>query len=186
MNTVNASVAFVGATSGLREPVSRAWYALHVRSRHEFVVSNELKRKGVETFLPSLTKLSQWKDRRKKVEFPLFPGYLFVSIQPTPDAFINVIKTRGAAAFIALEPGHPTPVSADELDALRIILEHEEELDVYPHLKQGARVRVKSGPFCGAEGFLAKKDGQDLLLVNIEVLGRCVGVKIFAEHLEAA
>ena len=68
------------------------WYALYVKSRHEFVVSDELHRKGVETFLPSVTKFNQWKDRKKQVETPLFPGYLFVYFEPNPVKFMNVIK----------------------------------------------------------------------------------------------
>jgi transcription elongation factor/antiterminator RfaH len=162
------------------------WYALHVKSRHEFVVSGELQRKGIETFLPSVTKLNQWKDRKKRVEFPLFPGYLFVSIAPEPERFVNVIKTRGAVTFVSLEPGCPTTVAPEEIRALKIILAGSEQIDIYPRLKQGNRVRVKSGVFQGAEGILAKKEGQHMLLVSIELLGRSVGVKIHADDVEAA
>lgn len=63
------------------------WYAVYVKSRYEFVVSEELQRKGIETFLPSITKLNRWKDRKKLVEVPLFPSYLFVSIVPDPTEF---------------------------------------------------------------------------------------------------
>jgi len=161
------------------------WYAIYVKSRHEFVVSNELQRKGIETFLPATTKLNQWKDRKKRVEFPLFPGYLFVSIAPEPQEFMRVVKTRGTLRFISLEPGYPTPVAPEEIRALKIVMEKGEQVDIYPHLKQGSRVRVKSGVFQGTEGVLAKKEDQQLLLVNIEVLGRSVGVKIYADDIEA-
>lgn len=70
------------------------WFALYVKSRHEFVASSELKQKGIETFLPSVMKLNQWKDRKKLVEFPLFPGYLFVHVPPSPEEFLNVLKTK--------------------------------------------------------------------------------------------
>lgn len=162
------------------------WYALHVKSRHEFAVSGELQRKGVETFLPSVTRLNQWKDRKRRVEYPLFPGYLFVSIAPEPEKFLNVVKTRGAVTFISLEPGCPTPVAPEEIGALKIVLAGGEQVDIYPHLKQGSRVRMKSGVFQGAEGTLAKKEDQHMLLVSIELLGRSVGVKILAEDVEAA
>ncbi len=162
------------------------WYAIYVKSRHEFTVSGELKRKGIETFLPSVMKLSQWKDRKKRVEFPLFPGYLFVSIAPEPEKFLTVIKTRGAVTFVSLEPGRPTPVAPEEISALKIMLAGSEQIDIYPRLKQGSRVRVKSGVFQGAEGVLEKKEGQYMLLVSIELLGRSVGVKVYAEDVEAA
>src|SRR5437016_13905674 len=56
------------------------WYARYTRSRHEQVVRNQLKDKGIQNFLPLYMKVSQWKDRRKEINIPLFPGYLFVKI----------------------------------------------------------------------------------------------------------
>lgn len=162
------------------------WYALHVRSRHEFAASSELQRKGIESFLPSVMRVSQWKDRKKRVEFPLFPGYLFVHIAPRAEEFLRVVKTRGTVRFIALEPGHPTPVPAGEIDSLKLLVESGEPLDVYPHLAPGTRVRVKRGPLAGAEGMLHQREGQHLFLVNIEILGRSVGLRMYAEDIEQA
>jgi transcriptional antiterminator NusG len=162
------------------------WYALSIKSRHEFVVSGELRRKGIETFLPSVTKLSRWKDRKKLVELPLFPGYLFVYIAPDPEEFLRVVKTRGTVTLIALEPGRPTPVAPEEIRSLKRVLESGEKLDIYPHFQTGSRVRVKRGLLQGAEGVLAKKEDQDVFLVSIELLGRSVGVKMSADDVEAA
>ncbi len=162
------------------------WYAVYVKSRHEFVVSGELQSKGIETFLPSVITLNQWKDRKKHIKTPLFPGYVFVSIQPDPEEFVRVVKTRGAVSFIAMEPGHPSPVDPAEINALKILLESGEQIDIHPHFKLGARVRVKSGVFRGATGTLARKDDHHVLFVSIEILGRSVGVKIYADDVEAA
>lgn len=162
------------------------WYAVYVKSRHEFVVYGELQRKGIETFLPAVTKLNQWKDRKKKVDVPLFPGYLFVSIEPAPEEFMKVLKTRGAVTFISLEPGNPTPVAPEEISTLKILLDVGERIDVYPHIKQGTRVRIKNGAFRGAEGILTRKEDHHVLLVSIDLLGRCIGVKIYADNVEAA
>jgi transcription antitermination factor NusG len=161
------------------------WYALYVKSRHEFVVSGELQKKGIETFLPSVAKLSQWKDRKKHVEVPLFPGYLFVHIAPDQEEFSRVIKTRGTVTFISLDPGHPTPLSNEEVSSLKILLESGEEVDIYPQLKEGTPVRVRRGVLKGAEGILAKKHNQTVFIISIELLGRSVGVKIHADDIEA-
>lgn len=162
------------------------WYALYVKSRHEFVVYEELHRKGIEAFLPSVTKLNQWKDRKKRVESPLFPGYLFVYILPYPEEFLRVIKTRGTVELISLKTGCPAPVEPQEISSLKILLASGNEVDIYPHLKEGAHVRVKRGIFQGAEGILAKKHDQHVFVVSIELLGRSVGVKIYADDVEAA
>jgi transcription termination/antitermination protein NusG len=165
---------------------SSNWYGLYVRPRHEFVVHDELCRKGVETFLPAVTKLRQWKDRKKQVAFPLFPGYLFVNVVPGPEEFSRVIKTRGTVSFISLERSNPTPALPEEINALKIMMESGAKIDIYPELKEGTPVRVKRGIFQGAEGVLEKKDDQDMFMVGIKLLGRSVGVQIHPDDVEAA
>ncbi len=160
------------------------WYALSVRSRHEFVTRDELMRKGIETFLPSFTKMRQWRDRRKQVVFPVFPGYLFVHVAPQPEDFLQVIKTRGTVGIISLEPGHPTAVPSQEVEALKTVVASGQPFDVYPGYQIGARVRVRRGPLQGAQGVLTKKDDAQQFFVNVEILGRSVGLRICAEDLE--
>ncbi len=160
------------------------WYAAYVKSNHEAVVHNELVKKKVETFLPTVRMQRQWKDRKKWINFPVFPGYLFIHVNPAPEEFLNVMKTRGVISLLSAEPGHPSPVPPEEITSLKLLIESGETVDVYPQLKEGTRVRVRRGPLHGAEGKLEKKDGQYLFLVNIELLGRSIGVKIHADDLE--
>ena len=162
------------------------WYAIYTKPRHEFVVHGELQKKGIESFLPTFKRLQQWKDRKKFVEFPLFPGYLFVHVQHDSSAFLNVLKTRGVVTFISSTPGNPSTVAVEEIQSLKLLLESGEELDVYPNLKEGELIRVKRGPLKGAEGILSVKENQYQFLVNIHLLGRSVGVKMYADELEAA
>ncbi len=162
------------------------WYALWVKSRSEFVTSQELNRKGIESYVPAATRVRQWADRKKKVDFPLFPGYVFVHILPKADEFLNVVKTRGSVCLVCLEPGRPTSVSPQEIESLKVLLQSGTTFDVYPAFKEGTAVRVKRGPLYGAVGILAKRKDQDMFLVNIEILGRSVGLKIHAEDVEQA
>jgi transcriptional antiterminator NusG len=163
-----------------------SWYALYVKSRHEFVSLSELSQKGIETFLPSIKKPRQWKDRKKIVEFPLFPGYLFVRVQPSPEKLLNVLKTRGVVTFISLSSGNPSTVPDEEMDSLKLLVESGEELDIYPHLKEGTEVVVKRGPLKGAHGILIRRAEQYMFLINIKLLGKSVGVKVYEDDLEAA
>jgi transcription antitermination factor NusG len=149
------------------------------------VTDGELRRKGVETFLPSIKRLSRWKDRSKLVDFPLFPGYLFVHLPPGPEKVLDILRTRGVVTFVSLVPGCPTPVSSDEIGSLRLLIESGQEFDIYPQLKKGARVRVKSGPLKGAVGAIASKEGQSLFVVNIDILGRSIGVRIYSDDISA-
>jgi len=160
------------------------WFALYVKSRHEFFTNNELRKKGIETFLPAVKKWRQWKDRKKLVDFPLFPGYLFVHIYPNPERLLDVLKTKGAVDLLSTELTRPTPVSSEEIHSLRLLIESGKELDIYPHLKEGIGVRVRRGLFKGAEGILQEREDQYIFLVNIKLLGRSVGVKIHADDIE--
>jgi len=162
------------------------WYALWVRSRQEFVSADELQRKGIETFLPSVSRVRQWKDRKKLVVFPLFPGYLFVHVAPDAEVFLNVVKTRGAVSLLGQEPGYPAPVDPQEIRSLRLMIDSGEPLDLYPQLQEGAAVRIKQGPLKGAQGVLAEKNDQRLFVVNVNILGRSIGMKIDAEDIERA
>lgn len=166
--------------------MNNSWYAVYVKSRHEFVARGELMKKGIETFLPVARRLSQWKDRKKLIESPLFPCYLFVCLQPQPGAFLDVLKTRGTVRMLSLVPGDPTPVSDEEISSLKLLIDSGEEFDIYPHLREGDRVRVRRGPLTGAEGTLEVKNSQYRFLVNVELLGRSVGVNIYADDIEAA
>lgn len=161
------------------------WFALYVKSRHEFVTESELRRRGVETFLPSVKRLSHWKDRKKYVEFPLFPGYIFVLVPACPGAFGKVLEARGAVTFISLAPGRPTSIPQEEIISIKRLIESGQAIDIYPQLKEGTKVRVRRGPLRGAEGILLKKEDQYMFLVRIEILGRCVGVRVYAEDVEA-
>lgn len=160
------------------------WFAVTVRSRHEFVVRDELAGKRIETFLPSVLKLQQWRDRKKQVEFPVFPGYLFVHILPHAESFLEVVKARGTVTLVSLEPGHPTPVATEEIEALKRIISSGRSFDVYPGYRIGARVRVRRGPLEGALGVLEKREDQHLFFVNVEILGRSVGLRIPADDME--
>ncbi len=162
------------------------WYALAVKSRHEFIARDELLKKGIETFLPSIVRLRQWHDRKKNVEFPVFPGYLFVNVARRAQDFLNVVKTRGSVALVSLEPGHPTPVAPDEISALKAVMASGRTFDVYPQFHDGISVRIRRGPLQGAEGIVAKREDEHLFFVNIEILGRSVGLKLCAGDIEQA
>jgi transcription antitermination factor NusG len=162
------------------------WYALRVKSRHEFVTSAELTRKDIENFLPFVSRMRQWKDRKKNVKFPLFPGYVFVHLAPQPGVLLDVLKTRGSVCFVSLEPGKPAFVSPEEIASLKVMLESGEQLDVFPAFKEGTAVRVKRGPLCGIVGTMVKRENHHMFFITIDILGRSAGLKISAEDVELA
>ena len=81
------------------QDLSLKWYAAYTRSRHEKVVAEELWKKQIESFLPLREVISQWKDRRKKVQLPLFPGYLFVHV-PLHEARLDILKVDSVLRIV--------------------------------------------------------------------------------------
>jgi transcription antitermination factor NusG len=170
----------------MAEAYMKNWYVLYVKSRHEFVTNNELVKKEIETFLPAVRRMRQWKDRKKMVDLPLFPGYLFIHNPPKPESIMSVLKTRGAVTLLSSEPGRPTPVHPGEISSLQMMIESGLDIDIYPGLKEGARVRVTRGALRGAEGTLEKRQDQCMFLINMDLLGRSIGVRLYADDIEAA
>ncbi len=160
------------------------WFALYTKSRHEAVTYNELLRKGIEAYLPMVKKLRQWKDRKKYVDFPLFPGYLFVKIPPYPDKLLQVLKTKGAVTFVSHEKGRPAEVPEEEIQSLKLLVQSGRDLNIYPHLKEGTTVRIRRGKLEGAVGIIEKKEDQYIFVINITLLGKSISVPVYADDLE--
>jgi len=140
----------------------------------------------MEAFLPVVERLNKWKDRKKLVSFPLFPGYLFVHINKSYSDMLAVLKMQGVVRFLGLIPGDPEPVPEDQIVSLKKLVESKESLDPYPYLKEGQMVRIKSGPLAGVEGILVERAGQHILVLSVDILRQGVSLKIDASEVEAA
>ena len=79
------------------------WYAVRTRSRHEKLVARQLESQGIQSFLPVITKISKWSDRRKEVELPLFSGYAFVRLDHASGDRMRVLQTQGVVNFVGVQ-----------------------------------------------------------------------------------
>lgn len=164
--------------------VKQEWFAVNVRSRHEFQVSNRLKLKNVETFLPTVDKQRRWKDRKKIVTFPLFPGYIFVHITREANDMLAVLKVAGVVRMLCTIPGEPDAIPDDQIESLKTLVANKEALDPYPYLSEGERVTIKKGPLTGVEGILVKKVDKHVLVLSVDVLKQGVALTINASDVE--
>ena len=162
------------------------WYAVYVRSRHEFHVFERLSMANIDIFLPTVERLSKWKDRKKMVNFPLFPGYLFVHINKSYNNMLTVLKTNGVVRFLGISPREPEPIPEEQIISLKRIIESKELIAPYPFLKEGQRIRIKSGPLAGVEGLLIEKSGQHSLVISVDILQQGVSLKVDASEVEIA
>ena len=159
------------------------WYAVHTRSRHEKQVDLFLSERGVETFLPLVHTLSRRRDRKKYVDLPLFPGYLFVFTEKERLLF-DVKYTRGVTRIIGTDLDAPTPIPDKQILDIKSIMETEVKLDPFPYLKKGRMVRVKSGPLKGLEGILVERKGHYKLVIKIDLLQKGAAAEVYISDIE--
>lgn len=153
------------------------WYAVYTRSRHEKVVHYALGGRGIQSFLPLRNVLSQWKDRRKCVQKPLFPGYLFVRAEQAQLHLVTLIK---GVAYVLSSDTKPVPVPDEQVEAVRRLVEGPYPVVPWPLLKRGKRVRITIGPLAGIETYIIDRRGSEKcrIVVTIDLLGRSVAVEI--------
>ena len=160
------------------------WHAVQTRSRHEKMAAQLLGECEVEHFLPLVRVLSQWADRKKWVERPLFPGYLFVRVHE--DQIPIVQSTRGVARLLGPEPYKPSILADEEVENVRRLVSSSVQVDPYPYLKPGRLVRITRGLLRGVEGTLLRRQGRHLLVISVPVIGSSAVAEVAAEHVQPA
>src|SRR5687768_10703547 len=151
------------------------WYALKTRSRHEKRVRDQLVQRDIDTFLPVCDEWRQWKDRKKKVELPLFPGYCFARF-PLVER-LRVLNVLGVADLVSIN-GRPEPVREDELSAIQQLVSTKLHYDPHPFLEEGMDVEVVRGPLAGVRGKLLRKDRVTRLVLAVSLVKQSAVVEI--------
>ncbi len=160
----------------------KTWYAIYTKSRNEKKVATLFERDGIEYYLPLMERVKIWSDRRKKVDEPLFPSYIFVYI--TEQEHLKVLKTTGVVRFISIG-GQKVSIRPVQIEAIRKYTDTGEEflLNEEDYIV-GKRVKVVIGEMKGLEGKLVEVLGKQRVKVEIEAIGQSVFVRIPKGNLE--
>ena len=158
------------------------WYAIWTRSRHEQVVREQLERKRIDAFLPTIPRWSRWKDRKKKIDWPLFPGYCFARFDPANT--LPILKCTGVVNIVSVE-GKPASIPEHELDSIRVLVGSDLQYAPCPLIREGMMVEVVHGPLSGVIGRLVRKDAQRARLVlSVDLIGQGVSVEVDAADVK--
>lgn len=169
--------------SGTVGPVGACWYALLTRSRQEKKVHAGLAKVGLETYLPLQKKVHKWSDRKKVIEVPYFPGYIFVRCHEEERQ--NAWSVTGVVRYLGCN-GHAIPIDDGEICRVRQALATCVPFEPYPHLAPGNTIVVTRGPLQGMSGVLVRKDRKYRLVVNIRAMGQGIAAELDASDVEPA
>ena len=152
------------------------WHVLQTKSRQEKALAETLLARGVRCFLPLVDVQRMHGSRRATVEFPLFPGYLF--LQGSLEDVYTADRTRRVAKVI---PVFDQEKLAEELRSVELALEGAGNgiaFDPFPYLKRGIRVEVSSGPLRGVRGVIEDRHKRDRLILQVDILGQATSLEV--------
>ena len=151
------------------------WFALYTKPRSEIKASQQLAGIGVEYYLPTITRLKQWSDRKKKVTEPLIRGYIFI--------FANEHQRLASVEQPSIvrcifDGGHPAFIPEWQIDNIKKMLSLDSEIIVYNGIVPGTKVRIKNGPFEGVIGTVTNNEMGKSISISIDLLNRSVITRV--------
>lgn len=158
------------------------WHAIYVRHQHEIAVAHRLELLGFKVFLPLYREVRQWSDRRKQVNFPLFPCYVFFSGDPgVLNRRLAILNTPGVFSLVTCG-GNLAVIPAAEFEPIVRVVASSAVVAPHPFLHAGDRVRVHKGPLAGIEGIVARirdsrrDSGADSIRIVLSVHTLCQSI----------
>jgi transcription antitermination factor NusG len=157
------------------------WFAVYTCANHEKRVAAQFEARRVDHLLPLYSSVRRWKDRRVRLELPLFPGYLFVRLGL--GARLRVLEVPGVVRLIGFN-GQPYPLPDHEIETLRTGVMSASRFEPHPYVTIGSRVRVVRGPLQGMEGILIRKKNLYRVILTIGVIAKSAAVEVDALDIE--
>ena len=155
------------------------WFVAHTRPRREKKLAEYCEEIGVAATLPCYQAVHKYRGKRVVFEKPLFPGYVFLQAIPEQkqsiyqsDHVANLLDVFDQALFI------------QQLTDILRALETGLEIVLAPEIGKGSRVKVKSGPLAGMEGWVEERYGMDVVLLRLDFIGQAAAVKLTASEIE--
>lgn len=176
---VASKASLPGSQPAFPELECGVWQVLHTRSRQEKVVAADLAAMDIAHYLPLVRQVRMHGGRRVAVEVPLFAGYVF--LRGSREQAYQIDRTHRIARILPVADQQRLDW---ELRNLHLALTKDAPLEPYPHLRQGTRVEVKTGPFRGLQGIVSGRIGGQRLVLQVDMLGQAVSLEIDGWVLE--
>jgi transcription antitermination factor NusG len=155
------------------------WYVAHTRPRREKKLLEHCLSKDIAATLPCYDSAHKYRGKTVVFRKPLFPGYVFLQMEQgrkdsvrQNDHVANLLDVFDQETF------------RRQLDDILLALEMDLEVRLAPSIGEGMRVRIKSGPLRGVEGFVEHRQGKATVLLRLDFISQAAAVKIDADLLE--
>jgi transcriptional antiterminator RfaH len=156
-----------------------AWHVAHTRPRCEKKLAEYCGRAGLPLSLPCYRAAHKYRGKTVVFQKPLFPGYVFVQLLPHQRQ--KVYQSQYVANLLDVPD---QKLFVDQLNDILRALETDLEVRLAPQLSAGTRVRIRSGPLRGLEGWVQDRSGMALVLLRLDFIGQAAAVKMEAAELE--
>lgn len=154
------------------------WYALYTKPRWEKKVAAGLQARGVEAYLPLNRTLKQWSDRKKWVELPLLPSYVFVQVAPEEEGRVRLVE--GVINYVYWL-GKKAVIRDAEMEALKDFVGRYQHIQLQKLKYQpGDKIELETGPFKGEEATVTAVKGK-----RVELVLASLGMKLVVQQENA-
>lgn len=153
------------------------WHVVYTLPRNEKKVATKLNELSYNYYLPLTRQIREYKNKKQKIEQPIFPGYIFIYIKP---GFRHHITNIREVLYFVRFNNEYAKIKEDEINALRILLENlrdTSDLLVKDLSKSGQSCEIKYGALKGFKGKIIGKNGSSKLKLEISGINKMVIVK---------
>jgi transcription antitermination factor NusG len=155
------------------------WYVAHTKPRREKKLAEFCEREGFAFVLPCYDSARKYRGKSVVFHKPLFPSYVFLQLLPR-----NAATVRQSDHVANLLDVFDQATLVRQLREILAALESGLVLQVAPEIGEGSRVRIKSGPLQGVEGWVEKRHGINVVLLRLDFINQAAAVKVEAGLLE--
>jgi transcription antitermination factor NusG len=170
-------------------PVAQSlpWLVVWTHSNYEQRVHDQLNAKQFHVFLPKIETWTRRGGTRSRARIPMFPGYLFVRRAMDKASYVAMCQVPGVVRVLGDRWDQLATVPEGDIDAIQRLAASRLAVAPHPYLREGQRVRIKTGPLADVHGILLRDNvNKGVLVISVEMLRRSVAVEVDVTLVEAA
>jgi transcription antitermination factor NusG len=155
------------------------WFVAHTRPRREKKLQQFCEREGFLATLPCYRSVRKYRGKKVVFSKPLFPGYVFLQLLPGQKQ--SIVQNDHVANLLTI---HDQDLFIRQIGEILQALESDLEIYLAPEIGTGMRVKIKTGPLRGMEGWVEQRYGMTTVLLRLDFIGQAAAVKLQADELE--